>query len=176
MKYHRVNAVRGFGASSWLISREGMSQGGYSHIAPMLPDGSYIDARNDAIVAPSNGWSVKGYPNYIAPGVQHRPPQYELWKKQTIVEVPWTDEQEAIGLAFLKANIGAQYDQRAIESFVFGVALHGDGQFICSAFELAMCRACGLLPNTPTPEWEVPPDTVFMMLTAIPGSHCIYLA
>lgn len=176
MNVWRTKFVRGFGLSSGLIAREGLSNDGYSHVAPMLPDGSHIDARDNVMHAPKVGWIMQGFPDTIPAGVQHRPPQYENWAKQTIVEIPCTEQQASDRVSWLTKHLGAQYDQGAIESFMFGVRLHGDSQFICSALELTCMHDCDLAHAGLIAEWMVPPDTVFMLQTEGLGGRSIYLA
>ena len=170
----------GFGFSSWLISREGLSWGGFSHVAPMLPDGSYIDARSDVIRAPRGGWKdpagnvLTAFPPTIPAGIQHRPWNYMNNKREVIVEVPCTSVQETLAYKYLNSRIGDEYDKDAIGSFIFGIPLHSKGHSICSALGLEVMRAVSLTEGNSVQTWEVPPDTLFMFQTEGMGARVRY--
>lgn len=176
----RFKYVCGFGLSSWLISRQGLSWGGFSHVAPMLPDGSHIDARSDVIHAPRGGWKdaagniMAQFSPAIPSGIQHRPPAYEDWKREVIVEVDCSADQEADAYGYMQRHIGDQYDKAAIGAFIFGFAMHGRGRAICSAFTLDIMRYVKLTKGTFIKTWEVPPNTMFMVHTEGMGARAIY--
>lgn len=176
----RYKYVCGFGLSSWLISRQGLSWGGFSHVAPMLPDGSHIDARSDIIRAPKGGWKddagnlIAAFPPAIPAGIQHRPGGYEDWLREVVVEVPCTAQQEADAYGYMRRHIGDQYDDAAIGGFISGFAMHGRGRAICSAFTLDILRFVKLTKGTFIKTWEVPPNTMFMVMTEGMGAPAFY--
>lgn len=156
----RTKWVCGFGPSSWAISIDGFSYHGYSHVAPMLADGSHIDARNDWIKLKDGTW--------IPPGVQHRPPNYEKWKRWAIVEFEVTEEQEFQYYAFLHQQVvdKVQYDSRAILGIIFGLPLHAKGHYMCSEMFFAVMHKIGVAKPTTVKGYEVSPDDAYLLATA----------
>lgn len=165
MKRLHIKAVCGYGLSSWAIAREGYSVGGWSHIAPMLPDGSHIDARDDWIHAPTKGWGDSRFQPSIAPGVQHRPPNYEKWKRWAVVQFLLPDDQVDRAHRFLWESIGDGYDSKAIAGFILGLSLHAPAHFICSALGYNFCRTAQLGYDGPIPNYEVSPDDLYLLMT-----------
>ena len=110
-----------------------------SHVDAVLPDGSLLGARSDA---------VGGKP----PGVQIRPPNYERWSRVERVALVATPEQEAAWLAFLLGEIGKPYDPLAIFAFPIGTGWHKPGHWICSGLGAAAL-------TVPKPSWLPKPMT-----------------
>ena len=154
-----------FSPSYW-IARYGFSVGGFSHVAPTLPDGSYIDARAD-VTHDENGAP-------ITPGVRRRPAFYEDWLYWKVVSIRVSDFATwAAGLKCLKGAIGHQYNQAAIYGMVYGKNLFTRGEYICSQLGYDYGRQSGLGFPSPVPAYEVSPDALFFMATAGWGGQVI---
>lgn len=158
--------MRASGLSSYLISREGMAWGGFSHVLALLPDGSVIDSRSDAQpwLDPESGKPGAGK----LAGVRWRPNFYERWVRLAVVEIPCTERQAADWEGNLRSKIGDPYDPAAILGFIFGLRLHKRGHFICSALQAGAQRRCGLLRNQARsiiPPSGISPDMLFALDT-----------
>ena len=105
---------------SRLIAWYGQGAGGYSHVAPVLADGRYLDARND--------W-LGGVP----PGVHIRLPSTEAWVKKRRVSLTVSLLEYQEWEANLRARIGDGYGRTDIWDFITGSAKHDSGYWICSA-------------------------------------------
>lgn len=92
---------------------------GYSHVDAILDDGSALGARND---------HVGGMP----PGVQIRPPDYAVFTRQVIVEIPCTDDEKAAFYDALIDQIGKPYSTRSILGFVLGRDLRDRTGWFCN--------------------------------------------
>lgn len=113
-------------------------RGWCTHVDAVLPDGSLLGARSDAI---------GGKP----PGVQIRPDHYEAW---TSVERVSLNDQCLISgdlnakwLAFLMAQVGKPYDEEAILAFAFGRDWRRPDSWFCSELHAAALEACGWFPQ-----------------------------
>jgi hypothetical protein len=149
----RLQFVCGKAVSSRFIAWYGNGYGGYSHVDAVLPDGSLLGARDDAI-------------GKVPAGVQIRPPYYESWLRRTVVSIPTTEAEATLWETYLKSEIGAPYDQQAIWGFILGRKDHGTGRWICSALQTnALCRL-GKLFSFPVPDSQVTPDALFLLVTA----------
>jgi hypothetical protein len=160
----------GPGILSCAIARFGFPTGGWSHARPILPDGSSIDSFEDEICAPKGGWPVPGFPDKIAAGVAHRPPQWRKVKASALVVIPVTAEQEAKWLKFLWEGAEAKlpYDHNAIEDFVFGgdrpgVSADGKQSAICSAWCRQSARNLWLGHPSNILSREVSPDMFYAL-------------
>lgn len=154
----RLQFVLGAGIASRLIAWYGQGYGGWSHVDAMLPDGSLLGARSDA---------VGGEPS----GVRIRPQHYERWLRRTVVEIPDTHSLVPSWVAWLRQQIGSPYDSAAIWGFLEGKPKHARGHWICSACQSAALRVIGYLPKEgPIALSEVTPDVLLMMCWAR-GAH-----
>lgn len=169
----RFMFMLGMGFSSWAIARFGFSAGGWSHVAPMLPDGSYIDSRDDWIHAPPKGWKFPGFAPSIPPGVQHRPPNYCKRRRWAVVEIMVTPEQAQEWESYLRKHIGAKYDRAAIWGFALGRKMHSAKRFICSAFSLSSLERLRVFQKSDIGASEVSPDSLYVMMRARPGSRIV---
>jgi hypothetical protein len=154
----------GYGVFSDLIARFGFSYGGWSHVRPLLDDGSSIDSYEDDIYAPNGGW--KGFPPVIPSGVQHRPENFRRVKRSCIVEVPVTLKQKQAWLRFLweGADAGLAYDHAAIEGYILGGNRHARKADICSAWARQSGKHIGLGHRSNVPSHEVSPDMFYAIV------------
>lgn len=149
----KLQFVLGAGLSSRLIAWYGQGYGGYSHVDAVLPDGSLLGARSDAVGGKS-------------PGVQIRPQGYERWLKRCVVEIDATDAQAAAWEGWLRRQIGRPYDHAAIVGFILGRRLGDRGHWICSGCQFGALEAAGLLGPGPVPPDEVTPNALLLLVTA----------
>lgn len=149
----RMQFVLGSDLSSRLIAWYGQGYGGFSHVDAVLPDGTLLGARNDAI---------GGQP----PGVRIRPPEYEKWANRALVELPATDTQAASWQSFLRLQIGDPYDRGAILGFLLGKQDHASGHWICSALQHQALQQIHFLYPSPIPDSQVTPDSLFQLVTS----------
>lgn len=166
----RFMFMLGRGFTSWMIARFGFSAGGWSHVAPMLSDGSFIDSRDDWVHAPGKGWKQSIFPPSIPPGIQHRPPNYCKRKRFAVVEIQVTPEQAREWDAYIRSHIGAKYDRAAIWGFALGRKMHSRKRFICSAFAMSSLERIGILQKSDIRTFEVSPDSLYVVMRARPGS------
>lgn len=110
------------------------SQGHFSHVDAILPDGNLLGARDD---------SVGGQPS----GVRIRPPGYAKFTKRVIMTVPTTQDQADKFYGFLQAQLGKPYDSEAIWAFVLNRNWREDDSWICSELQSAAGEAAGALPR-----------------------------
>ena len=148
----RLSFVLGADWSSRLIAWYGQGVGGWSHVDAVLPSGELLGARSD---------TIKG----VAPGVQIRPPGYEKWKRRAIVEVPVTPAQATEWERWLRKQVGRQYDNGAIWSFIIGGKDHEPGHWICSACQFEGFEHIGLLQRALVEPSQVTPDALFFAVT-----------
>lgn len=156
----RLQFVLGSDLSSRFVAWYGQGYGGYSHVDALLPDGGLLGARADVI---------RG----IAPGVQVRPPNYEKWKKRTLIEISSLPEQASAWERWLRMQIGKQYDQGAILGFITGHHRHDRGHWICSAAQAGALRQCGKLHRFDIPDCQVTPNALHLTVTAGLGGFVI---
>ena len=137
----RFKLVLGYGPSSWMIAKEGLPWGGFSHAINLLADGTVIDARSDK--QPCLTKDGKLDPVKRA-GVQHRPDDYERWKRSVTIEIPVASGMAAKWEKWLHAQVGDDYDGAAIWGFIAGVRDHWRRHWICSALCLGSGREVGV--------------------------------
>lgn len=121
----RLMLVCAPGLTSWLISREGLPWGGFSHAMNLLRDGTVIDARSDRQPCVKDG--IK------RAGVQHRPHDYTTWKRAIVIEWRVHQAVESSWENWLRRQIDDGYDRGAIVGFVLGIRAHARKHWICSA-------------------------------------------
>ena len=125
----RLQFVRGSGLSSAAIAW--FSQGHLSHVDAVMPDGSLLGARSDAI---------GGKP----PGVQIRPAGYEKWALRLIYALPATARQEETFYDFLLAQVGKPYDKLAIVAFALNRDWRDDRAWYCAELDARALELAGL--------------------------------
>ena len=148
--------VLGSGLSSRLIAWYGQGYGGWSHVDAILPDGTCLGARSDA---------VGGKP----PGVQIRPAGYEKWVRRSVIDLPCPDPQQKIWEDFLRSQINEPYDKADIWGFVLGRELQTKGEWICSALQLAGLETSGVLHKLHVTPQQCPPNMLFSILDTLGG-------
>lgn len=156
----RLQFVLGTGWSSRLIAWYGQGSNGYSHVDAVLPDGTLLGARYDA---------VGGKP----PGVWIRKPGYERWLRRTVVELPTTELKAITWERLLRRREGAQYDPEAILGFLLGYNAHQQGHWICSALQVEGLRQVHLLHAGATPAHQITPNTLFELVTTGLGGQVL---
>jgi hypothetical protein len=126
----RLDFLAGSSVSSRLIEFFGYPKG-YSHVASVLEDNSYLDSRSEVLAG-------------VPAGVQIRAQSSESWvrKRRATLQVPQEDYDS--WAENLKSKIGMPYDRVAIEAFILGRSKHTAASYICSALGLNavqhMCR------------------------------------
>lgn len=155
----RWQFVLGTDLSSKLIAWWGQSFGGWSHVDALLPDGTLLGARSDA---------VGGKP----PGVQVRPADYARakWTRRTIIELPCSAYEAATWEAFLRSQINCGYDKADILGLILGKPLMTSGHWICSALQLDALEVIGRIPKIPLTPQQCPPNMLAAMLQALGAS------
>lgn len=156
----RLQFVCGQDLSSKLIAWYGNGYGGWSHVDAVLPDGSLLGARNDAIGS-------------VPAGVQVRPPNYETWARSAVVEVPATPEEASQWEGWLKTQVGIHYDQQAIIGFILGRKDTDTGRWICSALQTRALIRANLMHPLPVPDSQVTPDALFLLVTGGLGGKVV---
>lgn len=147
-----IDFLRGPGVTSWLISRFGFGTGGYSHVASVLADGRYIDARNEELFG-------------VPAGVHIRQAASEPWvrKRRATFQVSQAtyDEWERNS----RAKIGDQYDREGILDFILGRNIHLAGHYFCSAFMINELQHVKLVPYPlPVLAHEISPDSALLIV------------
>lgn len=110
------------------------SQGHFSHVDAVLPDGRLLGARDDAI---------GGQP----PGVRIRPSNYAKFARRVRMGIPATPEQEVRYYKFLDAQLGKPYDSEAIWAFVVNRDWRERDSWICSELQAAAAEYSGRSPK-----------------------------
>ena len=128
-----VDFLRGPEVSSRLIEWFGKGGGGFSHVAPVLADGRYCDARSDVIAG-------------VPAGVHIRDPKTEKARYRErwalTVEQPVYDAWEAN----LRARITDDYGKTDIVDFIIPRPGHQNGHWICSAHDIDALEHVKLVP------------------------------
>lgn len=144
--------VKGYGIGSAAISW--FSSGVFSHVDLILPDGSLMGARSDA---------VGGKP----PGVQIRPPFYERWKKRVVMKLACTELQKQSVIAFNMSQEGKPYDRSAIWGFVAGRDWRQQDSWFCSELQAAAIESADLTHPLYAPKSKVTPAALATLLSAV---------
>lgn len=128
--------------------------GAFSHVDAVLGDGQLLGARSDVLAN-------------VPAGVQIRPPAYEKFSRVLKVTLPASQRQEDDFYAYLRAQLGKPYDEKAILAFVVGRDWRDPNSWFCS--ELA---AAGLeyshwfAGELWTPANKVAPDDLLLAISA----------
>ena len=117
------------------------SQGHFSHVDALLPDGHLLGSRHD--------WtcSSPGVVRDIPPGVRIRPPSYLNFSRRIVMTVPATDAQTKAFYDFLNTQIGKPYDSLAIVGFMIGRDWREDDSWICSELQTMAGETATILPR-----------------------------
>jgi hypothetical protein len=147
--------VLGKGVSSGAIAW--FSQGHFSHVDAVLPDGSLLGARSDRILG-------------IDPGVQIRPANYEKWLKRTQFTIPCTDDQYYRWRGFLHRQMHAPYDKMAILAFATNRNWREPDSWICSELQCAALEEANVTSSLYLAANKVTPVMCAMVASAVQGS------
>lgn len=153
-----IDFLLGKDLSSRLIGWYGCGYGGFSHAAPRLMNGDYIDARNN--------WTKTVDGKTIPAGVQRRPEAVESWTKCVRATLPVSLAEYKAWEKYLRAGINQRYDQADILGFILGKPLtQGDGYWICSEWGASSLQAINRLPKEfPFPLRECTPNSLLWMV------------
>jgi hypothetical protein len=115
---------------SRLISWFGQGANGWSHVAPVLADGRYLDARSDVCVRVNERCNV---PYRVPAGVHIRDPQSEKWVKKCRVSLEVDQPTYDAWEENLRTRIGDGYGVSDIWAFITGRDRHKAAHWVCSA-------------------------------------------
>lgn len=158
----RFQFVRAYGLSSTAIAWFGA--GAFSHVDAVMPDGTLIGARSDWIKTPANAKGV--WPDWIKPGVQRRPPEYEKWKRRMVLRL---DVEAYVAKRFYELNVeqlGKKYDNSAIWGFAAGRDWRDPRRWFCSEQQTWCAEKSTALHRLCTPDNKVMPGMLAVALSA----------
>lgn len=169
IRYQFVASAATWNPLSWsspAIAWWGGGWRGYSHVDLLLPDGSLLGARSDAI---------GGKP----PGVQIRPGEpnpYEKWIRRSIVVFIRPQAEVDAWEALARSKIGDAYSKKDIEDLIFGKQpIRPDsGSWICSMFGAWTAVERKLMDDPGCPVGQVIPDTLHACLCSAGGAAAYY--
>lgn len=154
----RFQLVRGRSLSSHLIAWWGVGWNGWSHVDCLLKDGFLIGARDDWLRMPSG--------KQVPPGIQIRDPGYQSWERRTVFTLQADALVTQAWEAYVRAQVGLQYDQKDILDLVVGKKPVDHKMRICSAFATDSLQASGVWPKLLSHEsLQITPDTFAFGLT-----------
>lgn len=130
------------------------TQGKYSHVDCILPDGRALGARSDKVG------------NHAA-GVWARPANYARFAVETVLELSMTTEEETRFYEFLKEQTGKPYDHIAIWGFIVGRQWREEDSWICSELIAAALEYSGRIPKLKVASSHIAPNPLFMVISAI---------
>ncbi len=129
---------------------EWFSQGIYSHVDTVLPDGRLLGARSDV---------VGGAPA----GVQIRKPDYATFIRKLIVPLPCEWPILDAFNNFIHAQIGKPYDSTAILAFAFGRDWQEEDSWFCSELVAAALSKAGyFIYPLAAPANKITPDSLLL--------------
>jgi uncharacterized protein YycO len=132
------------------------SQGHFSHVDAILPDGNLLGARSDR---------VGGQP----PGVRIRPPGYVDFSHRVVMTVPATAAQETAFYNFLHQQVGKPYDMAAIWAFAFDRNWREPDSWICSELQSAAGEAAGIFRPLYLAANKITPVSCALAYSAVGG-------
>lgn len=132
------------------------SAGHFSHVDALLPDGSLLGARDDAVGG-------------RAPGVRIRPPDYVRWTRRVVMAVPASAVQTDMFYAFLHRQLGKPYDSAAIWAFAFNRNWREPDSWICSELQSAAGEHAGILPRLYLAANKITPVSCALAFSAVGG-------
>ncbi len=131
------------------------SAGNLSHVDAVIDDeGSLLGARS----------------NYKA-GVQIRPPDYALFSRRLIAELPCTPTQYDGWRSFLRGEIGKPYDRRAILAFAFNRDWRRPDSWICSELQARALEVAGIVPPLYLACNKITPVALALVVSALSSAH-----
>lgn len=157
MKYYQLAAdfLLGPDLSSRFIAWYGNGYGGYSHVAPVLDDGRYLDARSDVLGG-------------VPAGVHIRLPESEKWIKRRRVSLVVSASEYGEWEANLRARIDDLYGKTDIWDFITGSNKHDNGHWICSAHFVNSLQHIKRVPfPLPMPAHQITPNSALLIAASI---------
>ena len=115
------------------IARFGHGPGGWSHVANVLADGRFLDARSDTLAG-------------VKPGIHIRAPDSEAWVKRQRATLEVSAAVYDAWEANLRAKIGDVYALWDILGFFLDRMLHRPATYDCSALAVNALQHVGLVP------------------------------
>lgn len=132
------------------------SQGHFSHVDAVSPNGTLLGARADCVGG-------------RAAGVWMRSKDYLPFIRKIDFYIPTTKTQHRKWSAFMKSQIGKPYDHTAIWGFVLGRDWREDDSWICSELQAAALEAAGIVPKLFVPANKITPNALAFALSFVPG-------
>ena len=148
----RIDFLLGTDWQSSLIAWFGQGPGGWSHVASVLQDGRYLDARNDVL---------GGVPG----GIHIREPATEKWRKKLRCTLKVTQGEYEDWEANLRAKIGDAYARGDIVGMVIDRMLHKSGTYDCSALAINALQHIKRVPfPLPIPAHSITPNAALLIV------------
>lgn len=148
----RFDFLLGPDLSSRFIAWYGNGYGGYSHVAPLLADGRYLDARSDVL-------------NGVPAGVHIRAPESEHWIKKRRASLTVPPACYEAWEANLRARINDGYGKVDIWGFITGRNTHQNGHWICSAHAINSVQHVKIVPYPlPVLAHQITPNSALLIL------------
>jgi hypothetical protein len=163
-----LDFLAGVGVSSRLIEWFGLGHGGYSHVASVLADGRYLDARSNKM---GGKWGVGphiGTTEIVPAGVHIRDPSWEKSVRRMRATIEVTQTQYDDFEENLRAKITDHYASIDIIGFITGREVETKAEYDCSQLALNGMQHIKVFPY---PLWveghQVSPDVLLFMMNAI---------
>lgn len=130
------------------------SSGHFSHVDCILPDGTLLGARSDAV-----GGRL--------PGVFARPADYLKSSSVVVFTLAATPAQEEFFYAFLRMQIGKPYDKLAIIAFLVNRNWRDMDSWMCSELQAAALEAAGICPPLYLAANKITPVALALVTSAL---------
>jgi len=138
--------------SSQAIAWWGQGPNGWSHVANVLADGRYLDARSDRLGG-------------VPPGVHIRDPQTEAWVRRRRVSLQVSDFEYSEWEANLRAKIGDHYAVWDIVGFFLDKMLHRPATYDCCALAINALQHIKKVPfPLVIPAHQTTPDVLLLIV------------
>lgn len=136
------------------------TQGNFSHVDAVLPNGELLGARHD---------SVGGKP----PGVQLRPEDYAEWALQVRFTIPCTGDVASHFYNFLLGQIGKPYDMSVIYGFITGRNWRQRDSWICSELQAAAMEHAGIVRPLYLSASKIAPSALALVSSVIASGRTV---
>ena len=150
----RLRFVLGKGRASRFIAW--YSGAPLSHVDAVMPNGKLLGARSDVVGG--------------GDGVLERPDPYEDVSAIVYFDIPCTPQQGMAFYAFLRAQLGKQYDHMAIFGFLFNRNWRDEDAWICSELQAAALEAAGIMPMVYLKASKITPVMLATLVSELPGA------
>lgn len=131
------------------------TQGSWSHVDTVLPDGTLLGARMNADGAAGPGVQIRSA-GYLGAGA----------RVQRLL-LPCSAETEALFYAELHKELGKPYDWQAIAAFAAGRDWRNPEAWFCSELQAAKLEIVHVLPRLVVPADKLSPDSLFLVAAAL---------